>query len=256
MTSLFRKAAACCSGLLCAAAWAAPFWTSPALAQSAPLLTFEAETDRRERGLSWTDGKSTLGMSLAVPVTYDLSIDFDAFALRNSARHGGADAAVTIAPRYTIRSGGWDLDASVRGHVFVGRAGTSYVEVAGRVARTLGPVQVAAGAAFAPGQDAIGGSNLYVDGDVAAGIPGTPVTVYAGLGHTSGSGQDDPRAARLRPGGDYLDHHVGAEYAAARFAAGLRYSDTSIDRDEIDRASPWVDGHYGRRLVAYFRFTP
>ncbi|HUD28531.1 MAG TPA: TorF family putative porin [Novosphingobium sp.] len=237
--------------LACAALWAAP-----AAAQSAPSVAFEAETDHRERGLSWSDGKAALSVAASVPVTYDLALDLDAVTLRESRRHGGADLGIAIGPRYTLRGGGWDVDAGVRGNLFVGRSGTSYLELTGQVARTLGPAQLSIGAAFAPPQDAIGGSNLYLDAQLSAGVPGTPVTLYGGLGHTSGSTRDDPRAARLRPGGDYLDHHFGAEYAEASFAAGIRYTGTSIGTDEVDPASRWTDRHYGARVVAYLRFTP
>lgn len=247
MRYFLGMAVAVCGGLVFA----------DANAQSAgSTVSFEAETDHRERGLSGSDGKAALGVSASVPVTYDLGIDLDAVTLRGSARHGGADIGLTLAPRYALRSGGWDLSAGVRGNVFVGRAGTSYAELTGEIARTLGPAQLVLGAAFAPSQDAIGGSNLTLDAQLSASIPGTPVTLYGGVGHTSGSSNGDPRAARLRPGGDYLDHHVGAEYTDANFAAGLRYSGTSIGKDEVDPLSRWTDRHYGSRVMAYLRFTP
>lgn len=240
-------AAALCGGLI----------TADARAQSAPAsASIEFETDHRERGLSWSDGKAAFGLEASLPVTYDLALDLDAVTLRDSARHGGADVGLTIAPRYTLRTGGWDMSAGVRGNVFIGRSGTSYVELTGDVARTLGPAQLVVGAAFAPAQDAIGGSNLYIDAQLSASLPGTPVTLYGGIGHTSGSSRNDPRVARLRPGGDYLDHHLGAEYTAANLAAGVRYSGTSIGADEVDSLSPWTDRHTGSRVMAYLRFTP
>ncbi|MEE4450689.1 TorF family putative porin [Novosphingobium resinovorum] len=241
-------AAATCGGLV--------FIASPALAQPAPSFLLEVETDHRERGLSGSSGKPALAASVSIPVSYDLALDVGAVSLRDSARHGGADIGIAVAPRYTLRHGGWDFTAGVRAQVFVGRAGTSYAEITGEVARTLGPAQLVVGAAFAPAQDAIGGSNLYLDAQLSAGIPGTPITIYGGLGHTSGSSRGDARAARLRPGGDYLDHHVGAEYAEGKIAVGLRYSGTSIGADEVDPLSPWTDRHHGGRIMGYLRFTP
>ncbi|GLK46775.1 MULTISPECIES: TorF family putative porin [Novosphingobium] len=247
MRYIFCLAVAICGGLV----------FSDAHAQSAgSTLSFEAETDHRDRGLSSSGGKAALGASASVPLTYDLGIDFDAVTLRDAARHGGADLGLTVAPRYTLRSGGWDFSAGLRGNVFVGHSGTSYGELTGEVARTLGPAQLVLGAAFAPSQDAIGGSNLYLDAQLSASIPGTPVTLYGGVGHTSGSSNGDPRALRLRPGGDYLDHHVGAEYTDSNYALGLRYSGTSIGKDEVDPLTRWTDRHYGARVMAYFRFTP
>lgn len=242
--------AALCGGLLPAGAQA------QSGAQSAPTFSLEAETDHRVRGLSWSDGKAALSAAASIPVTYDLGVDLDAVTLRDSPRHGGADIGLTVAPRYTLRSGGWDVTGGLRGNVFVGRSGTSYVEITGDVARTLGPAQLIVGASFAPAQDAIGGSNLYLDAQLSTSIPGTPVTLYGGIGHTSGSTRDPVRAARLRPGGAYLDHHVGAEYTDANLALGLRYSGTSIGRDEVDRFSRYADRHHGARVMAYLRFTP
>jgi hypothetical protein len=247
MRYILGLAVAACGGL---------FFVDAHAQSAAPTVSFEAETDHRERGLSWSDGKAAIGASASVPLTYDLGIDLDAVTLRDSARHGGADLGLTLAPRYTLRSGGWDFTAGLRGNVFVGRSGTSFVELTGEVARTLGPAQLVVGAAFAPSQDAIGGSNLYLDAQLSASIPGTPVTLYGGLGHTSGTFNGDPRVARLRPGGDYLDHHLGVEYTDANLAAGLRYSGTSIGADEVDPPSRWTDRHYGSRIMAYLRFTP
>lgn len=244
----FRMAAALCGGLFAFDACAQPV--------AGPQITLEGETDHRERGLSWSDGKATVGASADVPLTYDLALGVGALALRDSARHGGAEALVRVAPRYTVRSNGWDFTAGLRGNVFLGRSGTSYGEVTGDVSRTLGPAQLTVGVAYAPPQDAIGGSNLYVDASLSASVPGTPVTLYGGLGHSSGSTRNDPRAARLRPGGDYLDHHFGAEYAKDRLAVGVRYSGTSIGRSELDPLSPWTDRHVGARVMGYVGFTP
>ncbi|WP_159981864.1 MULTISPECIES: TorF family putative porin [unclassified Novosphingobium] len=227
-----------------------------AQAQTAASVSLEAETDHRERGLSWSDGKPALSASVTIPVTYDLALDVEGLTLRDSARHGGADLGLTIAPRYTVSKAGWDFTAGARGHVFVGRAGTSYVEVTGDVSHTIGPVQLAVGAAFAPSQGAIGGHNLYLDAAASISIPGTPMTVYGGIGRTSGSSSDDARALRLRPGGNYTDHRLGIEHTASNLAVGLRYSDTSISQRRVDPLSPWYDRHFGARVVAYVRFTP
>lgn len=231
---------------------------SSAQAQSAatPSISFQGETDHRERGLSWSDGKPAMSASATIPATYDLALDIDAVTLRESARHGGADVGLTITPRYTVNAGGWDLTGGVRGNVFIGRAGTSYVEVTGDIARSIGPAQFVVGAAFAPAQDAIGGHNLYVNATASVSLPGTPLTLYGGVGHTSGSDRADLRVARLRPGGDSLDHHFGVEHTSANLALGVRYSGTSIGADEVDPLSRYYDRDYGSRVVAYIRFTP
>jgi hypothetical protein len=240
--------AALCGGLLATAA--------QAQSTNNVQVSLEGTTDLRNRGLSWSDGKAAVALSATVPASYDLAVDLEAASLRDSARHGGADLGLTIAPRYTLERGGWGLTGGVRGNVFVGRSGMSYVELTAEVERTLGPAQLVVSADFAPSQRAIGGHNLHLGADLSVGIPGVPFTVYGGIGHTSGSSGDKPRAARLRPGGDYWDHRVGVERSEGSLAMGVVYSGTSIDADEVDRLSPYYDRHYGSRVLAYLRFTP
>lgn len=242
-----------------------PVWTAALLAGALPVaaqaqaagpqLALEGTTDLRERGLSWSDGKAAAALSATIPATYDLSFDLAAMSLRDSARHGGADLGVRIAPRYRVEAAGWTFAAGVRGNVFVGRSGMSYVELAGEVERTIGPARLVAGAEFAPAQDAIGGHNLHVGVDGSVGVPGLPITVFAGLGHTSGSTRYEARAWRLRPGGNYTDHRVGVEYAMANLSAGVVYSGTSIDADAVDRRSPYYDRHHGARVLGYIRVS-
>lgn len=215
----------------------------------------EATTDWRERGLSWSDGKPAAGAFARVPLTSAFALDVDAITLRESARHGGADAGVIVAPRYTLTTGGWGFSAGARGNIFVGRSGMSYGEIVAEAERTIGPVQLSAGAEFAPSQNAIGGHNLHLGAQASVGLPLTPLTVYGGIGHTSGSSRDDPRAWRLRPGGSYTDHRIGIEHASPFVSVGLRYSGTSISADEVDRSNPFTDRHYGSRVVAYVRLS-
>ncbi|WP_204283871.1 TorF family putative porin, partial [Klebsiella pneumoniae] len=65
---------------------------------------------------------------------------------------------------------------------------------------------------YAPSQSAIGGDNLYLFASANAGIPATPLSASATLGHSTGSTDDPVRAARLRPLGDYTDWRLGMEY--------------------------------------------
>lgn len=236
-----------CSGAIAGASHAQPV--------IGPEIAVEATTDERQRGLSWSDGKAALTASATVPVTYDLAFDLEAVTLRDSARHGGADAGLTLAPRYRVINGAWNVTAGLRGNVFVGRSGMNYVELTGEVEHTIGPAQLIAGVDFAPSQDAIGGRNLHVEVQASAGIPGMPLTVYGGIGHTTGPSNDRPRASRLRPGGDYTDYHLGIEHSRSNLSFGLRYSDTSIDADDVNQALSYNDQHYGSRLLAYARIS-
>ncbi|BBC72306.1 conserved hypothetical protein [Altererythrobacter sp. B11] len=218
-----------------------------------PYLAAEATTDYRQRGLSGSDGDPALTAIVAVPVTQELELQAVGSTLRESARHGGADLGVDLAATYRLRSGGWSLSAGPVARLFTGGdGGLNYVELAGRAGYTLGPAAVAVGASYAPAQDAIGGDNLYLHADADVGVPGTPFTLLAGVGHSSGSVDDRSRSARLRPGGSYWDYRLGAEYVMSPFALGARFTTTSIDRE--DRIpSPYADRHDGSRFALYIR---
>ncbi len=230
--------------------------TVPAYGQAATRsgLSFEGTSDLRERGLGWSNGQAALVVDGELAVINNLSLEASAATLRGSERHGDSDLGLTIGPRISTFVAGWSLSAGVTGHVFTGKGSLDYVEIDGMVARSIGPAQLGIGASFAPSQDSIGGENLYLHADAAVGVPGTPLTVYGGIGHTTGSSSDDPRAARLRPGGDYTDYYVGVERVQNNLALGLRYTDTSIDNDR--GLSPYADRHDGSRVSAYIRFTP
>lgn len=245
------SAVALCGGLFAISAQAQPVLGTQ--------VALEGTTDQRERGLSWSDGRPTASLSASIPASDTFGFDLEALALRDSARHGGAEAALRIAPRYTVTSAGWALSGGARGNVFVGRSGMSYAELTGEAQYTLGPAQLVAGVDFAPSQKAIGGSNLHVEAQASVGIPGLPLTVYGGVGHTTGSTRDGMRglrAARLRPGGDYTDYHLGLEHSFSALSLGVRYSDTSIDAADVDRLSPFTDRHIGSRVLAYIRVSP
>lgn len=219
-------------------------------------IVVEAVSDRRERGLSWSDGKPAFIVSATIPATFNWSLDIEASTLRGSERHGGADVGLAFAPRYAVTSRGWTFAAGGRGNVFIEASGMSFVEVTGEVGRTIGPARLTGSVDFAPSQAAIGGSNVRVGLDAEVGISGMPLTVYGGVGHSSGSTRDALRARRLRPGGQYVDYRIGIERIADRLALGLLYSGTNIDAREAGALSPYVDNHVGSTVLAYIRFSP
>ena len=61
-----------------------------------------------------------------------------------------------------------------------------------------------------------------------AGVPGTPFTLSARIGRSSGQVSDPSRAARLRPDGAYWDYGIGVDYLKERWTAGLRFADSNI----------------------------
>lgn len=190
----------------------------------------EATTDERRRGLSWSDGQGALSADVAARSGV-IDGSLRVVTTRGADRHAGADAVADAALGVTVQTGGVELRARGIGHFFAGAAiGADYYEAAADASYTLGPAQLVAGVAYAPDQRAIGGDNLYLHAGASAGIPATPLTVSAGIGHSSGATDEPFRAARLRPGGDYTDWRVGADYVIGPVTLGVDYVGTDVDR--------------------------
>jgi len=122
---------------------------------------------------------------------------------------------------------GVTLDAGLLYYAYPGSSGGDFefFEPYANISGAIGPATAKVGVAFAPSQDALAdNSNLYVFGDVSAGIPGAPVTLKAHLGYSEG---DTP----LTPTGEYLDWLVGADFVWKNLTLGVAYVDTDI-KDE------------------------
>lgn len=223
---------------------------APALAQQgfAPDLSVEITSDLRERGLSASEGKASGAASLAVNGSA-IGGEIRATALRQSARHGGADAGVATSLWYRTGQDGWQLEGGGTYRAFVDARGDfDYGEVYGSASYLLGPLDLNAGAFYAPDQAAIGGDNLYLRARARASLPGLPWTIAAHVGQSSGGVDDPVKAARLRPGGNYADWSVGVEWTRGPINASLRYSDTDIGRRTF--VSPFADARNAGSRVA------
>ncbi len=237
-------------------------FATPAAAQVATTIGVEGASDENRRGLSWSGGRAAASADvLASRGAVDASARI--VAIRGSDRHGGADAVADLS-----LGSGWDvgalrLRAHGQAHLFAGaRGGMDYVEFGGSAGYGYGPLYLTAGASYAPAQRAIGGSNLYLHANAGAGIPGTPLTLLADLGHSSGTVDDPFRAQRLRPGGAYTDWRLGVEHRRDRLTIGLDYVGTDIARGQPPGSfapgsfapSPFADvRHAGDRIVGRVR---
>ena len=139
------------------------------------------------------------------PVYGDVEVDFYAGYARE------------VAPGLT-------LDAGVAYYWYPdGQGDSDFFEPYASLAGTLGPAEAKVGMAYAWNQAALGDEdNLYLFGDLAVGVPTTPVTLNAHLGHSTGS-------LGYRSGG-YWDWSVGADMAVSMFTLGVRYVDSDLDR--------------------------
>ncbi len=116
------------------------------------------------------------------------------------------------------------LDAGLLYYAYPGSKGGHYefFEPYAQVSRQFGPVNANVGVNFAPSQKATGSnSNIYVHGELAAALAGTPVTLKAHIGHSKG---DTP----LSPTGAYTDWSLGADVAWKNLTAGIAWVDTDL----------------------------
>ena len=223
---------------------------SPAFAQYAAgaSATIEVASDERRRGLSWSDGDPVVGGFVSAPLADGLSVEGMAVSLWGSDRHGGADAVIDLGAIYARQLGGWRLSAEGRYHLFPGVSGQAYGEVGAAAGFLIGPASVDLGAHYAPRQSSIGGDNLYLSASTAVGVPGTPITVSARVGRSSGHVRNPLQAARLRPDGTYWDHEVSVDYLKGRWFAGLRYANSSLDGPGSLHAGATLIGRVGMSL--------
>lgn len=208
----------------------------------------EIATEENRRGVSWSEGRAALSGDIAVEAGW-LEATARVVTLRGAGLHGGADVAIDLGLAARRQIGPVQLTGQGIVHLFTDAAGSQdYAELGGNAAYTLGPARVTTGLSYAPPQDAIGGSNLYLFAGADAGIPATPFTLYGHVGRSTGAVDDPVRAGRLRPGGNYTDWRVGVDHVTGPLAFSLEYVGTDIPKVA-------ARGDHGDRLVARARFS-
>ncbi|WP_375398327.1 TorF family putative porin [uncultured Sphingomonas sp.] len=222
---------------------------APAMAQeeTAPTPTFTftgnvtAISDYRFRGLTQTNEDP------AVQATVNINHKSGLYAgVWTSTIDGGRDGSTPALTGYggaevdlyggftrTLK-GGLGFDVGLLYYYYPGGVktlNTDFFEPYASVNYTIGPVNAKVGAAYAwggqSGLDFTSGSddNIYAYGELAAGIPTTPLTLKGHLGYTKGSlglvnfvGSDD----------SYFDWSATAEAAIGHVKVGVSYIDTDI----------------------------
>jgi uncharacterized protein (TIGR02001 family) len=224
--------------------------TTAAHAQVRPHVSVEATTDERRRGISWSDGEGALAASARLDFSNGFDLGVRALSTRGDPRHGGADAVFEPTIGYSQTVNGFRLDAFATGHVFTNGTGPlDYYEAGAGASYTLGPAEAGVEARYAPSQDAIGGSNLYLGLRGRVGVPVTPFSFTASAGRSSGEVNDLIRAARLRPDNTYYDWSFGVQHATGPLVLTVEYTGTDIDNTRV--LSPFAArGNAGDRIAA------
>jgi uncharacterized protein (TIGR02001 family) len=204
---------------------------SPATAQDAPSSPVTISggatlvSDYRFRGISQTDKR------LAVQGTFTISHESGLYGTVWGSSiddyvASGSDQEIDLIAGYKKTFDGTTIDAGLLYYYYPGSHGanTDFAEPYVSVAHTFGPVTGKITANYAPSQKAltIGAGkedNLYLAGDLSAGIPSTPLTLAAHFGHSFGP-------SYLTIGKEYSDWNVGATYAWKNLSLGIQYVDT------------------------------
>ena len=129
-------------------------------------------------------------------------------------------------------------------YVYPGTKGFDYVELYGSVSGKVGPLNAKLGTYWAPEQKALAysnakGHNIWVYTDWGLPIDGTPVTLKAHGGYSSGT-------SGYTRGKDVLDYAVGADFTYTSLTLNVSYVGTDVSRA---RSVLWNGGAASGRSV-------
>lgn len=224
----------------------------PALAQDEPSKPVTVSgnvalvSDYRFRGVSQSDKEFALQGGITVTHESGLYGGFWGSNLSGWGTFGGANLELDLIAGFkTEIASGTTIDAGLTWYMYPGGADlTDFAEPYVKLSTTVGPATLLAGVAYAPKQKALGNysntpqsagqkeDNLYLWADASAGIPSTPLTLKAHLGHSNGNPGLGPNGTSVSPTGEYWDWSLGADFAAGPVVLGVSYIDTSISKAE------------------------
>ena len=249
----FRPAAAAVA-LLAAAPAAAQAQSAPADTAVPPPVTISGSaaivSDYRLRGVSQTD--RNLAVQGGITVAHDSGVYAGVWGsnLAGWGTFGGANMELDLIGGYKAKlAGNATLDVGLTWYMYPGGADkTDFAEPYAKLTGTAGPATLTAGVAYAPRQQAIGkwydtgaaaaagvydhpgarDDNLYLWGDGALALAGTPITAKAHIGHSWGQDGLGPNATAVTPTGSYWDWSLGADATVRNLTLTLSYVDTDI----------------------------
>lgn len=247
--------------------------TGPA---SAPAVTVSGSaavvSDYRFRGVSQSDGNIALQGGVTVAQDRGIYAGFWGSNLAGWGTFGGANLELDLIGGYRTPVAGGTLDVGLTWYMYPGGADrTDFAEPYAKLSGTAGPASLTAGVAYAPRQRALGrwyrtgadaaagvytrpgatGDNLYLWGDGALAIAGTPLTAKAHIGHSRGQDGLGPNATAVAPTGSYWDWSLGADATWRALTLGIAYVDTDIsDRDAAYLRPSFSKGQDGTGNIA------
>ena len=205
-------------------------------------------TDYRLRGVSQSDEGMAIQGGLTATHESGVYVGVWGSNLAGWGAFGGSNMELDVIGGFKADLGGGAIDVGVTSYFYPsGLKNTFFYEPFVKLSGTVGPASALLGVAYAPSQKALGnwnpvlggtpgdsGDNLYLWGDVSAGIPDTPVTVKAHLGYSDGNPGLGPNGTSVAPTGKYVDWLVGADVAVpgTPLTLSVAYVDTNITKSE------------------------
>lgn len=222
-------------------------------------------SDYRFRGVSQTDKGMAVQGGLTVTHDSGLYVGTWASNLSGWGTFGGANMELDLIAGYRVPvADNATLDAGLTWYMYPsGADDTDFAEPYIKLSGTTGPVTLTAGAAFAPRQYALANvsnhpdsrgqkqDNLYLWGDGAAGIAGTPFTAKAHIGYSNGNPGLGPNGTSVAPTGEYWDWSFGVDTTWRNLTFNISYMDTDISSNEAARLQPnFSKGQDGRGSIS------
>lgn len=242
-----------------AAALASIAFAAPAFAQEEPAgpITVSGSvalvSDYRFRGVSQSDEEMAIQGGFTVAHESGVYVGTWASNLSGWGTFGGSNMELDIFGGYKLPVGGGTLDVGLTWYMYPGGSDkTDFAEPYIKLSGTAGPVNLLAGVAYAPKQEALGpwyatgaaygtgvptragakDDNLYLWGDASTAVPNTPLTLKGHIGYSDGNPGLGPNGTSVAPTGKYWDWMLGADYALGPLVLGVAYTDTDISKAE------------------------
>lgn len=229
-------------------------------------------SDYRFRGVSQSDQEMAVQGGITIAHESGLYAGVWASNLAGWGTFGGANMELDLIGGYRLPVGGGTLDVGLTWYMYPGGADkTDFAEPYAKLTGTAGPATLTAGVAYAPKQQALGkwyatgadaaagtytspgakDDNLYLWGDGALAIAGTPFTAKAHVGHSWGQDGLAPNATAVSPTGSYWDWSLGADATWRNLTFNVSYVDTDIsDRDAAYLRPSFSKGQDGTGNIA------
>ena len=226
----------------------------PAETAPPPAITISGSaaiaSDYRFRGVSQSDRQMAVQGGITVAHESGLYVGTWASNLAGWGTFGGANMELDLIGGYKAKLADHaTLDLGLTWYMYPGGADkTDFAEPYAKLTGTAGPATLTAGIAYAPEQQAIGkwynsgadaangiynnpgakDDNLYLWGDGALAVAGTPITARAHVGHSRGQDGLGPNATAVSPTGRYWDWSLGADVAYRNLTVNVSYVDTDL----------------------------